>query len=151
MFLLPDPHPEERRVSKFKRVMLASLLAPLALPLLVVVFYSVIWLLPDTDEVGEIMRYSAFILVVLGYGYMFLLYLPVFLLMRLRGWTGPWHQSLSGFVPAIVIPVLWIGWRSELGVSMPMLSVFLFYGVLGTLPGWIFWWLGVRENKPQER
>lgn len=83
-----------------------------------------------------------------SYIYMFLLYLPVFFLMRHKGWTGRWYQSLSGFL-CVMIPfsplLLLVPSFTEL---IEMLTIFFSLSMLGFAVGWTFWWLAVRENGP---
>ena len=141
-----NPFGSPQRKETIRRIFFASLLAPLTIPVLVVIFYSVAWFFPDSDGIGEIMRYSAFVSAMISYAYMFILYLPVFLLMRFFGKTGRWYQSLSGFLCIFVPSLSMLVLMPDLNGLVGMLALLLFCGLLGALIGGIFWWLGVREN-----
>jgi hypothetical protein len=135
-----------KAISNFRRIFLASFLAPLSVPVLAVIFYSIAWLFLDSNGIGEIMRYSAFITALISYAYMYILYLPVFLLMRFFGKTGRGYQSMSGFLCIFLpcLPMLLL--MPDLNELLGMLALLVFCGLLGALIGGAFWWLGVREN-----
>jgi len=139
-------------MKEFFRILLASLVAPLAVPLLIVLFWVVAWLISNNiPEPGTLFIYMGFFSAFVCYGFMFLLFLPVLLLMRMRGWTSRMHQSLSGLVCGVLFGFLLSLWaRSvELAINthpataiqsvMDTLLFMPFYGACGYLMGWIFW------------
>lgn len=135
-------------MKKFARILLASLVAPLVVPVLLVILFAALSLTSDeTGEAETILFWMGGLAVAASYGFMVLYYLPVFLLMRIRGWTSLRHQALSGFVGGVPFGLFLSLW----GVSVqlvpgtePLLAIFLsslVYGGCGLLTGCVFWWL----------
>jgi len=133
-------------VKNFARILLASLVAPLVVPVLIVTFFAALSLTSEeTGEAATILFWIGCLAVAASYGFMILLFLPAFLLMRIRGWTSLRHQALSGFIGGVPFGLFLSLW----GVSVqlvpgtePLLAIFLsalVYGGCGLLIGCVFW------------
>ncbi len=149
-FKLPDEklasEKPRKAISNFRRILGASLLAPLSIPALGVLILCVTWLIPDMQTFREAILGAILISIVVGYALMFVLYLPLYLFMRYMGWTGLWYQSLSGFLCVTIplSPMLMIG--PDLSTLAGTFGMLFGLGVMGFLTGGTFWWASVCKN-----
>lgn len=135
-----------KEISNFRRILGASLLAPLSMPALGVLILCVTWPIPVMQTFREAILGAILISTVVGYAFMFVVYLPLYLFMRYMGWTGRWYQSLSGFLCVTIplSPMLIIS--PDLGQLAGIFGMLFGLGVMGFLTGGTFWWASVRQN-----
>jgi hypothetical protein len=116
------------------RLLLGFALAPMLPAFYSAMFFAQPWAFP----IGMLMSYPAALL--LG--------LPLFLILRRRGWIGWWQTSLCGLICAL--PVVWL--YRHVGTP-PHLEPFHWLGALtvmawGAFSGFSFWLLAVSGTTP---
>lgn len=113
-----------------KRIVLAFLVAPLAVPAL---FGA--WILAQGAP-GDSLLFAA-VTGLYTYGAALIAGLPAVFLYRHMGWTRAWQFAAGGFVlgAAIFAAARW-----------PSTREIVFYGALGALTAFAFWGVGVRGN-----
>ena len=144
--LKPPGEKPPKSISNFRRILGASLLAPLSMPALGVLILCVTWPIPVMQTFREAILGAILISTVAGYAFMFVVYLPLYLFMRYMGWTGRWYQSLSGFLCVTIplSPMLMIS--PDLSQLAGIFGMLVGLGLMGFLIGGTFWWASVRKN-----
>lgn len=155
---MTDAPKQTSNLKALSRVLLASLLAPLGFPLLIVLLYLLMSLIaPSAIEISESFRigvYSALFSALVNYIYFFVSYLPVYAVLHKLKLVCRKNLTRAGLGSGIAFGLLFIIWweygTQQAGLNAQfeaaILLILPFFAVIGYLNGWIFSLMAVQKS-----